>query len=98
MLSSNITENEKLIINMAYNSLRKKVAIGMVRLIDKLKESKNGKSTISVSREDLAHVVGSSLESTIRTLKEFKTEKLIEVEENGTIVVLDEQKIRNLRD
>jgi CRP-like cAMP-binding protein len=97
MLSSNITENEKLIINMAYNSLRKKVAIGMVRLIDKLKESKNGKSTISVSREDLAHVVGSSLESTIRTLKEFKTEKLIEVEENGTIVVLDEQKIRNLR-
>jgi CRP-like cAMP-binding protein len=97
MLSSNITENEKLIINMAYNSLRKKVAIGMVRLIDKLKESKNGKSTISVSREDLAHVVGSSLESTIRTLKEFKTEKLIEVEDNGTIVVLDEQKIRNLR-
>jgi CRP-like cAMP-binding protein len=50
-----------------------------------------------VSREDLAHVVGSSLESTIRTLKEFKTEKLIEVDDNGTIVVLDEQKIRNLR-
>lgn len=97
MLSSNITENEKLIINMAYNSLRKKVAIGMVRLIDKLKESKNGKNIINVSREDLAHVVGSSLESTIRTLKEFKTEKLIEVEDNGTIVVLDEQKIRNLR-
>ena len=97
MLTNNISENEKLIINMAYNSLRKKVAIGMVRLIDHFKESKNGKSTISVSREDLAHVVGSSLESTIRTLKEFKTEKLIEVEDNGTIIILDEQKLRNLR-
>jgi DNA-binding response OmpR family regulator len=97
MLSDNITENEKLIINMAYNSLRKKVAIGMVRLIDHLKESKNGRSIIRVSREDLAHVVGSSLESTIRTIKEFKTEKLIEVEENGTILVLEEQKMRNLR-
>lgn len=97
MLSQNITENEKIIINMAYNSLRKKVAIGIVRLIDKLKESKNGKSIINISREDLAHVVGSSLESTIRTLKEFKTEKLIQVDDNGAIIVLDEQKIRNLR-
>jgi len=97
MLSQNISENEKIIINMAYNSLRKKVAIGIVRLIDKLKESKNGKSIINISREDLAHVVGSSLESTIRTLKEFKTEKLIEVDDNGTIIVLDDQKIRNLR-
>jgi CRP/FNR family cyclic AMP-dependent transcriptional regulator len=97
MLSQNITENEKLIINMAYNSLRKKVAIGIIRLVDKLKESKNGKSVITVSRDDLAHVVGSSLESTIRTLKEFKTEKLIEVGDNGTIVIIDEAKIRNLR-
>jgi len=97
MLSQNITENEKVIINMAYNSLRKKVALGIIRLIDKLKESKNGRSIINISREDLAHVVGSSLESTIRTLKEFKTEKLIEVEDSGAIVVLDEQKIRNLR-
>lgn len=97
MLSQNVTENEKVIINMAYNSLRKKVAIGIVRLIDKLKESKNGKNIINISREDLAHVVGSSLESTIRTLKEFKTEKLIEVEDSGAIVVLDEQRIRNLR-
>ena len=62
-----------------------------------LKKSKNGKIIINISREDLAHVVGSSLESTIRTLKEFKTEKLIEVEDSGAIVVLDEQKIRNLR-
>lgn len=97
MLSHNVTENENLIVNMAYNSLRKKVAMGIIRLIDKLKECKNGKSIINVSREDLAHVVGSSLESTIRTLKDFKTEKLIEVEDNGSIIVLDEQKMRNLR-
>jgi CRP-like cAMP-binding protein len=82
---------------MAYNSLRKKVALGLVRLMDKLKESKNGKSIINISRDDLSHVVGSSLESTIRTLKEFKTEKLIQVEDNGAIVILDEQKIRNLK-
>ena len=97
LLSQNVSENGEISANMAYNSLRKKVALGLVRLMDKLKESKNGKSIINISRDDLSHVVGSSLESTIRTLKEFKTEKLIQVEDNGAIVILDEQKIRNLK-
>ena len=97
LLSENITENELITVNMAYNSLRKKVALGIVRLIDKLKESKNGKSIINIPREDLANIVGSSLESTIRTLKEFKTEKLIQIEDNGAIIVLDAQKIRSLK-
>lgn len=97
ILSNNVSENEEILINMAYNSLRKKVAQGITRIIDKFKDTKDGKHIIDISREDLASVVGSSQESMIRTLKEFKTEKLIDVGESGRIIVLNESKIRTLK-
>ena len=96
LLSQNVTENEEIIINMAYNSLRKKVAQGITRIIDKFRDTQDGKYFIDISREDLASVVGSSQESMIRTLKDFKSEKLINVAENGRIIILNEHKIRRL--
>ena len=97
LLTKNVSDNEEVLINMAYNSLRKKVAQGITRIIDKFHDMKDGHHFIDISREDLASVVGSSQEAMIRTLKEFKTENLIEVTENGRIVILNETKIRNLK-
>jgi DNA-binding response OmpR family regulator len=97
LLTNNVTENENVLINMAYNSLRKKVAQGITRIIDKFNDLKDGQHFIDISREDLASVVGSSQESMIRTLKDFKTEKLINVGDNGRITILNESKIRNLK-
>ena len=97
LLSQNVTENEDILINMAYNSLRKKVARGIIRIIDKFKDTYNGKCVIDICRDDLASIVGSSQESMIRTLKEFKTERLIDVIDNGRIIVLDEEKLRMLK-
>ncbi|WP_353140044.1 response regulator [Pseudopedobacter sp.] len=97
LMSHNISENEEIILNMAYNSLRKKVAQGIIRIIDKFNETNEGKHIIDISREDLANIVGSSQESMIRTLKEFKLEHLIEVGNNGKIIVLDEKRLRFLK-
>ena len=97
LLTKNVSENEEVLLNMAYNSLRKKVAQGITRIIDKFNDMKDGQHFIDISREDLASVVGSSQESMIRTLKDFKTEKLINVSENGRIIILNEPKIRNLK-
>ena len=48
-----------------------------------------------MSREDLAQVVGTATESLIRTLSDFKSEKLIDIRE-GKIFILDEAKLKNL--
>ena len=96
LLSHNVHEKEDKLLNMAYNSLRKKVAFGIIEVADKFKNKIKGMSVIEMSREDLAHVIGSAPESMIRTLKEFKGEKLIDVQEGGKIVVLNESKLRNL--
>lgn len=95
LLSCDVHKMEEKLITMAYNSLRKKVALGIIEVADKFKNQVKGKPVIPLSRDDLAHVVGSAPESMIRTLKEFKREKLIDVEA-GHIIVLNDQKIRNL--
>lgn len=96
LLSHNIRENEEKLLNLAYSSLRKKVAKGIIEVIDKFSEKKDGKPVIEISREDLACVVGSAQESMIRILREFKGEQLIDTVE-GNIYVLNENKLRHLK-
>jgi CRP/FNR family transcriptional regulator, cyclic AMP receptor protein len=96
ILSKNLHHREDKLLNMAYNSLRKKVAFGILEVADKFKNQRKGMPIVEISRDDLAHVVGSAPESMIRTLKEFKNEKLIDVQDGGSIVVINDQKLRHL--
>ena len=50
----------------------------------------------SISREDLANIVGTATESLIRTLSDFKEEKLIDIKE-GKIFILNEKQLRSLK-
>ena len=96
MLANDIHEKEKHLTQMAYNSLRKRTADALVMLSRKYKTEKQDKFSIRISRDDLASVVGTATESLIRTLSDFKSDKLIEV--NGSeITILEEHKLANLR-
>jgi len=95
LLSQNLVEKEEQLVNLAYNSLRKRVANGLLHVYDKFKKNQTDKPKLEMSREDLAQVVGTATESLIRTLSDFKTEKLIEIKE-GKISILDEVKLKNL--
>jgi DNA-binding response OmpR family regulator len=95
LLSSNLAEKEEHLLKLAYNSLRKRVADGLLHVNNKFKKSPNDKPKLEVSREDLAQVVGTATESLIRVLSDFKDEKLIE-NRDGKIVVLEEAKLKNM--
>ncbi len=95
LLSQNLVEKEEQLVNLAYNSLRKRVANGLLHVYDRFKKNQTDKPKLEMSREDLAQVVGTATESLIRTLSDFKTEKLIEIKE-GKISILDEVKLKNL--
>ena len=95
MLSHNVLAKDQKLLQLAYSSLRKKVATGIIEVIDKFKDKRNGKPVIEISREDLANVVGAAQESLSRTQKEFKNEQLIDMFE-GNIVVLNDTKLRHL--
>jgi len=92
LLANHVAEREEQLINLAYNSLRKRVADAIITLLKKYKQEGDLNFSIHISREDIAHIAGTTTESLIRTLSDFKQEKLIETEA-GTVKVLHEEKL-----
>lgn len=92
LLAQNVSEKEEQLINLAYNSLRKRVADALITLLRKYKKEDASDFIIHISREDLAHIAGTTTESLIRTISDFKSEKLIEAEA-GYVKILNEKKL-----
>jgi DNA-binding response OmpR family regulator len=95
MLARNVSEKENQLLGLAYNSLRKKVAQALLMLQKKYKAPGEKSFSIDISREGLATIAGTATESLIRTLSDFKTEKLVEIL-NGFISIVDEKRLENL--
>lgn len=94
LLAKNVADKEEHLLGLAYNSLRKKVADALMSLQRKYKTG-DGHFSINISRENLASIAGTATESLIRTLGDFRTEKLIDIKE-GNIIILNEKKLENL--
>jgi CRP/FNR family cyclic AMP-dependent transcriptional regulator len=95
LLAKNISEKEEQLLGLAYNSLRKRVADALVTLQTKYQKEGQERFSIHISREDLANIAGTATESLIRTLSDFKSEKLIEIKD-GNIIILNEKKLAGM--
>jgi len=98
LIALNVKEKEERLLSLAYGSLRKRVAKGLLDIHVKFAaDPKKGSSRValSISREDIAQYIGTATESLIRTLSDFKAEKLIDIQE-GKIHIIDVQKLQNL--
>ena len=80
------------LLSLAYNSVRKRVALALVKLHDK---QQNSDHQITTSREDIAQLAGTATESAIRILTEFKEDGLIS-SEGRAIIVNDKEALLNL--
>jgi CRP-like cAMP-binding protein len=96
MLANNVLEKEKQLSDLAYNSLRKRTADSLLYLKEKYQQGNQDYPSIQISRDDIANIVGSSTESLIRTLSDFKSEHLIDIVE-GRILILNENNLRHMR-
>ena len=91
LLAKNIREKEKQLLELAYNSVRKRVANALLE-IQKQQES----AEIHLLREDLARIVGTAKESVIRMLAEFKDDGYITIRDGGVIHIEDAEKLENM--
>jgi len=79
LLSNNIREKEEQLLQLAYHSVRKRMAEAIIKLSKRQPLANEG---IKISREDLAAMAGVATETVSRTLSDFKDEGLIE--KNGS--------------
>ena len=96
MLSRDLVEKEQELLNLAYNTVRKRVADALLQLKDRYHSEGDSEFSMAISRDDLASMVGTAKESVIRTLSEFKGDDLIAI--NGSkITILKPEKLAGLR-
>lgn len=94
IITKNVKEKEERLLNLAYSSLRKRVAKALIDIHEKFNTGGQNKP-IEISREDIAHYIGTTTESLIRRLSDFKAEKQIEIKE-GKILISNICKLKNL--
>ncbi|HEV9035006.1 MAG TPA: response regulator [Puia sp.] len=117
LIAQNVQEKEERLLQLAYGSLRKRVAKALIDIHNKYAAAGTastatdatsaGKGATSpakgappsapldISRDDIAQYVGTATESLIRTLSDFKSEKLVDIRD-GKIRIADLAKLQNL--
>ena len=96
MISDNLEEKEEQLLQLAYNSVRKRVAEALVMLCKRYQKEGDKNFSMNMPREDLANLAGTATETTIRTLSDFKDEGLIEIK-GSTIVVREYEKLAKMK-
>ncbi len=93
LLTNNLEDAENRLLQIAYQSVRQRVAYVLLRLIDTTKPNLAG--VITIARKDIANLIGTATESLNRTLSDFKDEHLISITENG-ITILNKAKLEQV--
>jgi CRP-like cAMP-binding protein/ActR/RegA family two-component response regulator len=92
MLSNNLAEMEDRLIDIAYQSVRQRVARALLKINDLSADSNH---FITVTRKDISNIIGTATESLNRTLADFKDEGLIEISGEG-LKLINTQKLEKL--
>jgi CRP-like cAMP-binding protein/CheY-like chemotaxis protein len=93
LLASDIRDKEDQLMQLAYHSVRKRMAEAMIRLH---RQSSAGIKGFKITREDLAAMAGIATETVSRTLSDFKDEGLIE-KKGSQITLLQPEKLEKMK-
>ncbi|MFM8179618.1 MAG: cyclic nucleotide-binding domain-containing protein [Candidatus Kapaibacterium sp.] len=96
MLADELDSKDDSLVRLAYNSVRKRVADALLALERQYHMSSPDPFHITISRENLANLAGTATETTIRTLHDFKEERLIDIK-GSTIAILDLDRLKAMR-
>lgn len=91
LLSENLKKKEEQLVQMAYHSVRKRLAETLLRV-----QEINRSTIFKISRNDLAAMAGIATETVSRTLSDFKDEKLLD-KKGAEISILALEKLQKMK-
>jgi CRP-like cAMP-binding protein/FixJ family two-component response regulator len=83
MLSSNLYQTENALIEIAYQSVRQRVATALIKLNSHNGSVSSNQPFIYVTRRNISSMVATTTESLNRTIADFKEEGLVEISGKG---------------
>lgn len=96
MISNDLIDLQEQLISMAFSTVRQRLAKELLDLSKNeiLNNPKN--KGITISREDLASLIGTATETAIRMLTDFKDERLITIGPHREIIVEDKKSLKEI--
>lgn len=94
ILSNNLLEKEEQLLQLAYHSVRKRMAEVLIRLCRQ--EKQQGQVLLRISRDNLAAMAGMATETVSRILSDFKDEGIIE-RKGSQIGILDQDRLLQMK-
>lgn len=89
LISNNLADIQEQLVNVAYATVRQRVAKALLDIHNKRILTNNEDNGISIAREDFAGLIGTATETAIRMLTEFKDEGFITIGSARKIVVVN---------
>lgn len=94
-MAHDLKEADDVIVNMSQKTVKQRIAEAFLYLKNNYGEDKKGFLNLTLSREDIANVVGTATESAIRIISEFKKRGIIKTS-GKKIGVLNEKLLQDL--
>jgi CRP-like cAMP-binding protein len=94
ILSNNLIEAENRLLDLAYQSVRQRVAGALLKIYNE-HNLPHKKEIITIARKDISNMIGTATESLNRTLADFKDEGLIEISDEG-IKIVEKDKLEHM--
>lgn len=94
ILSNNLLDKEEQLLQLAYHSVRKRMAEVLIRLCKQ--ENQDEVLNLKISRDNLAAMAGMATETVSRILSDFRDEEIIE-KKGSQIIILDELRLQNMK-
>jgi CRP-like cAMP-binding protein len=96
-MAHDLKEADDVIVNMSQKTVKQRIAEAFLYLKNNFGEDADGFLAITLSREDIANVVGTATESCIRIISEFRKKGLLKTS-GKKIGIADQKKLQNLID
>ncbi len=94
-MAHDLKEADDVIVNMSQKTVKQRVAEAFLYLRNNFGEDKDGFLALTLSREDIANVVGTATESCIRIISEFKKKGYIKTS-GKKVGIADERGLQDL--
>jgi len=95
LMAHDLREADDVIVNISQKTVKQRIAEAFIYLKSNYGEDADGYLVLTLSREDIANVVGTATESCIRIISEFKKKGLLK-SSGKKLGILDEKKLSDL--
>lgn len=96
-MAHDLKEADDVIVNMSQKTVKQRVAEAFLYIKNNFGEDKDGFLILTLSREDIASVVGTATESCIRIISEFKKKNYLKTS-GKKIGIMDQKALENMVD